>query len=255
MKKRVLTGLIGGFYIGLATYLGGALFSFTVLGITLIALFEMDQAVNKKTNIIFKLNYITAIIIFSLLIFSIDFNLYMLITAHTVMAGIIFVVHEGTDFRDLSVTFFGFAYIVLLFYHFVVFSAYQHFWLVYAITFSADSFAYLIGSNFGKHKLCPRLSPKKSIEGAVGGIFGAIIVSLTVNAFLLKEPTYLIIIIALIGSIASIFGDLLASKIKREFSIKDYSNVLPGHGGILDRFDSVLLMTPITYYLVMILLF
>lgn len=255
MKKRVLTGLIGGFYIGLATYLGGALFSFTVLGIALIALFEMDRAVNKKNNIVFKLNYITAIIIFSLLMFRIDFDLYMIITAHTVLSGVIFVVHENTDFRDLAVSFFGFVYIVLLFYHFVIFSAYKHFWLVYAITFSADSFAYIVGSNFGKHKLCPRLSPKKSIEGAIGGIVGAIAVSLAVNAFLLKEPAYLIIIIALIGSITSIFGDLLASKIKREFSIKDYSNVLPGHGGILDRFDSVLLMTPVTYYLVMTLLF
>jgi phosphatidate cytidylyltransferase len=255
MKKRILTGLIGGFYIGLATYLGGALFSFTVLGIALIALFEMDRAVNKKNNVVFKLNYVTAIVIFSLLMFRIDFNLYMVITAHTVLSGVIFVVHENTDFRDLSVSFFGFVYIVLLFYHFVIFSAYKHFWLVYAITFSSDSFAYIIGSNFGKHRLCPRLSPKKSVEGAVGGIIGAIIVSLAVNALLLKEPIFLILIIALIGSIASIFGDLLASKIKREFSIKDYSNVLPGHGGILDRFDSVLLMTPVTYYLVMTFLF
>lgn len=255
MKKRVLTGLIGGFYIGLVTYLGGALFSFTVLGITLIALFEMDRAVNKKNGIIFKLNYITAIIIFSLLMFRIDFNLYMIITAHTVISGLIFVMHEDTDFRDLSVSFFGLVYIVLLFYHFVIFSAYKHFWLVYAITFSADSFAYLIGSNFGKHKMCPKLSPKKSVEGAIGGIIGAIIVSVAVNALFLKEPTSFIIVIALIGSIISIFGDLLASKIKREFSIKDYSNVLPGHGGILDRFDSVLLMTPVTYYLVMTLLF
>ncbi|MBV1756417.1 MAG: phosphatidate cytidylyltransferase [Dethiosulfatibacter sp.] len=255
MKKRVLTGLIGGLYLGLATYLGGALFSFTVLGITLIALFEMDRVVNKKNSIVFKLNYLTAIIIFSLLMFKIDFDLYMIITAHTVIAGVIFVIQEDTNLRDLSVSFFGFVYIVLLFYHFVLFSVYKHFWLIYAITFSADSFAYIIGSNFGKHKLCPRLSPKKSVEGAVGGIVGAILVSLAVNAFLLKEPIHLIFIIALVGSIISIFGDLLASKIKREFSIKDYSNVLPGHGGILDRFDSVLLMTPITYYLVMTLLF
>lgn len=255
MKKRILTGLIGGFYIGLATYLGGALFSFTVLGMTLIALFEMDRAVNKRDNFVFKINYITAVIIFSLLMLRIDFNLYMIITFHTVIAGIVYVLHEKTDLRDLSVSFFGFVYIVLLFYHFVIFSTYLHFWLVYAITFSADSFAYIIGSNFGKHKLCPKLSPKKSIEGAVGGIMGAITVSLVVNALLLKEPVSFIIVIALIGSIISIFGDLLASKIKREFSIKDYSGILPGHGGILDRFDSVLLMTPVTYYLVMILLF
>ncbi len=255
MKKRVITGVVGGFYIGLATYIGGMLFGITILGISLLALFELDKSVNDKKNIVFKTNYLTAIMIFFLMIMGIGFDLFMVITIHTIVTGIVFVVHNDTKFKDLAVSFFGLTYIILLFYHALLFSDYIHFWLVYIITFGSDSFAYIVGSNFGKHKLSPKLSPKKSVEGVVGGLIGACVIALIFNYYVLKESNTLIAMIAIIGSGVSVLGDLLASKIKREFGIKDYSNILPGHGGILDRFDSFLMVAPITYYLVMALLF
>ncbi len=252
MKKRIITGIVGGLYLGLATYYGGAFFTFTIMGIVMIALFELDRSVIKGWKSVYKVNYLSALILFGLRLFHIDYDLYMMMTGHTVLVAIVYVIEEKSQLKDLAISFFAFVYIILLFYQVILFVSYPHFWLVYVITFSADSMAYIVGSNFGKHKLSPKLSPKKSIEGAIGGIVGAIAATLIFNYFVLSENIGPMVFIAAVGAIVSIFGDLVCSKIKREFSIKDYSQVLPGHGGMLDRFDSLLLVSPVTYFLVLI---
>lgn len=123
--------------------------------------------------------------------------------------------------------------------------------LSFACSISTDTMAYEIGSRFGKHKLTP-ISPKKSIEGSVAGIIGAMIVTSVVaivtNTYF--DTEFNIILIAIIGLILSIvgqIGDLAASSIKRYCGVKDYSKLLPGHGGILDRFDSILFIAPLMY--------
>ncbi|MDR0852293.1 MAG: phosphatidate cytidylyltransferase [Clostridiales Family XIII bacterium] len=126
-------------------------------------------------------------------------------------------------------------------------------WLVLFTAFGTDIFAYFIGVTFGKHKLCPDLSPKKSIEGAVGGILGSAIVCGLFGWFARPEIFVHCIVIGLLGSIFAQFGDLSASAIKRKLGVKDYSKLIPGHGGILDRFDSVLFTAPFVYYYLNIL--
>jgi phosphatidate cytidylyltransferase len=254
MKNRVLTGIIGGLYLGIATYLGGFLFKFTFLGITLIALYEIDNAINENKDNMFKLNYLIAIFIFVMEIIDIKIDVSTFVSIYAIIIGIIFVIVRGSKFRNLAASYFGMIYIILLLYHTIMFTDNVYIWFIYVITFSADSFAYLIGSTLGKHKLCPKLSPKKTVEGAVAGTFGAIIFALLFNYFIMKQNYLHISIIAAVGSIASIFGDLVASKIKREFNIKDYGNMLPGHGGIMDRFDSFIMVAPVTYYLVLMLI-
>ena len=120
-------------------------------------------------------------------------------------------------------------------------------------------FAYFAGYFFGKNKLAPTLSPKKTKEGAVGGFVGSVIITwifiwlYSMVKSLLEGGEYVITgklllmtaVIALIGSFLSMFGDLFASAIKRQTGIKDYGNIMPGHGGVLDRFDSVLLVSPL----------
>lgn len=120
----------------------------------------------------------------------------------------------------------------------------------------ADAGAYFIGSKFGKHKLAPSISPKKSIEGAFGGVAGGILGMLIYGIILhfckTDVPWIAFIVIGLLGSFFGLLGDLFLSYIKRDCKIKDFGNFLPGHGGVLDRFDSVLFVVPVCYYLFLI---
>ena len=174
-----------------------------------------------------------------------------------------FFIRKGlTTLIDISFTFFAVLYVdillsfFLLTYYIADNGAQIGKYLVWYIIFGAcftDIFAYFIGCKFGKHKLCPEISPKKTVEGAIGGIFGCII-SLLVYTFALNKLCNFGINYISIGAIAvfvSIFaqlGDLVASSIKRNAKIKDFGNLLPGHGGVLDRIDSILFVSPIIYY-------
>lgn len=122
------------------------------------------------------------------------------------------------------------------------------FYLLMLLNFSSvcDMGAYFVGSTLGKHKLCPEISPKKTVEGAVGGILSSIVVSLIlVFAFSVTEKLAAAIILTVPFCILGMIGDLFASAIKRTAGIKDYGNLIPGHGGILDRFDSIIMIAPL----------
>ena len=120
----------------------------------------------------------------------------------------------------------------------------------------ADAGAYFIGSKFGKHKLAPSISPKKSVEGAFGGVAGGILGMLIYGIILhfckTDVPWIAFIVIGFLGSFFGLLGDLFLSYIKRDCKIKDFGNFLPSHGGVLDRFDSVLFVVPVCYYLFLI---
>lgn len=124
----------------------------------------------------------------------------------------------------------------------------------------SDMCAYFVGVSIGKHKLAPIVSPKKSIEGSVGGILGAAIVGCIYGYVLNKygifgsEVIWAFAIIGGVGSVISQVGDLAASAIKRDHGIKDYSHLIPGHGGLMDRLDSICVTAPIIYYLAMLII-
>lgn len=125
-------------------------------------------------------------------------------------------------------------------FHFVV--------LVVIATWSTDTFAYFVGMNFGKRKLAPVLSPKKSIEGSIGGLAGSVLTSILVGVFYPQMSIYHYAIIGiLVGTIGQI-GDLAESALKRLAGVKDSGKLIPGHGGVLDRVDSLLLTGPVVYY-------
>lgn len=129
-------------------------------------------------------------------------------------------------------------------------------WLIFLGSWGADTSAYMVGRKIGRHKIVPVLSPKKSLEGFIGGIIGATLLGV-VYALIFKDklsgtfsnPVAAFAIITAVSSIVSMIGDLAASAIKRDKQIKDYGKLIPGHGGILDRFDSVIFVAPIVYYL------
>lgn len=116
---------------------------------------------------------------------------------------------------------------------------------VFIAAWSTDTFAYFVGSFLGKHKLCPDLSPKKTVEGAVGGIVGCVIslavLVLVTNLIHNIEIGYTLILLSAVPfSVMGQIGDLSASAVKRRYGVKDYGNLFPGHGGVMDRFDSIL---------------
>lgn len=123
-----------------------------------------------------------------------------------------------------------------------------HVWLIFLSSWGCDTCAYCVGMLIGKHKMTPVLSPKKSVEGAVGGVVGAALLGV-LFAWLTKGDMAAYAIICGAGALISMVGDLAASAIKRNQGIKDYGKLIPGHGGILDRFDSVIFTAPIIYYL------
>lgn len=121
-------------------------------------------------------------------------------------------------------------------------------WLIFLCSWGADTCAYCAGMLFGKHKMAPVLSPKKSVEGAIGGVAGAALLGFLFQ-WVMGDLSYEYALICAIGALISMVGDLAASAIKRNMDIKDYGTLIPGHGGILDRFDSVIFTAPIIYYL------
>lgn len=165
---------------------------------------------------------------------------------------------ERRQLQDAMATVLGAVYVVLFSYHMVLIDhteAKNLIWLVILAAFGTDTFAYFTGFLIGKHKLCPNISPKKTVEGAIGGVAGSILLC-TIFGFFFAQP-YLLhtAIIGVVGSVAGQLGDLTASVFKRKMGIKDYGTLIPGHGGILDRFDSVLFTAPFVYYYITLVIY
>ncbi len=126
-------------------------------------------------------------------------------------------------------------------------------WFVFLASWGSDTCAYCVGVLIGKHKMAPKLSPKKSVEGAVGGVLGAAILFTVYTHFVINVYTGMTLalpfaaLLGAAGAVVSMLGDLAASAVKRDHEIKDYGKLIPGHGGIMDRFDSVIVAAPIVF--------
>lgn len=133
-------------------------------------------------------------------------------------------------------------------------------WLIFLCSWGSDTCAYCVGVLIGKHKMAPKLSPKKSVEGAVGGVAGTALLTMLYGWLfrqemgLTVEYVFILAGISGVGAVISMIGDLAASAIKRNYDIKDYGRLIPGHGGILDRFDSVIFTAPAVYFMAKFLL-
>lgn len=170
----------------------------------------------------------------------------ILLLIHTV------VVKNSFTFDDAAFAILGTLYIGVGFYYLIETRIEGLAFVVYAllVVWFTDSGAYFTGRKIGKRKLWPEISPNKTIEGFVGGIIWAIAIALILNYFVDLDKS--IIVIAIVTVIASIFGqlgDLVESALKRHFNVKDSGHILPGHGGILDRFDSILFVMPLLHFL------
>jgi len=260
MRARILTILISVPVIWTCTYYGGIPFLILVLALAL-------ASINEFYNMMMKKGYFPAYWVGNLIaIFFIIFAHLALkrhwepaqsaiLTSAVAIAAIsgIFLKREKDTIVDVAVTILGMIYIGWFFSYLIfIRSLTVHggylFFLIITI-WANDIVAYLAGRYFGRHKLAPQISPNKTWEGAVAGFITCVLAAEIFSGIAMINGTHAIILGVLIGIVAQ-FSDLVESLIKRDAGVKDASNILPGHGGVLDRMDSFILTAPLMYYYV-----
>lgn len=241
----------------LVTTGGGVLFA-AVAAISLIGMFELYRVMKLEKTPLAAVGYLAAALYYGFVWFEKE-DLMMLMAAAFVMVLMAIYVFTFPKYKteEITITFFGVFYVaVMLSYLFLVRRAADGVylvWLVFLSSWGCDTCAYCVGMLIGKHKMAPVLSPKKSIEGAVGGVVGAALLGVIYAAATQGKMAEYALICG-VGALISMVGDLAASAIKRNQNIKDYGKLIPGHGGILDRFDSVIITAPVIYYLAKLIL-
>lgn len=262
--KRVSSTVLGLPMVIIVLLLGNKYVIDVALAIVaVIALHEYFNAFSKYKPIKW-VGYLSAISISLIHIIPEDMLLKTIALAIPVIVIVLFmqlvIKNMKISIIDIAITLFGICYIVLFILFIPLMAGEEngkiYIWYIFIISWGTDIFAYLVGKRFGKHKFS-KISPNKSIEGCVAGIVGAVVLALIytffVNKFALVHViSYVAItIVAIILSIVGQFGDFSASSIKRFVGIKDFSNLIPGHGGILDRIDSLIFIAPFAYILLM----
>ena len=242
--------------IALLVYGGYPLF-FVITGISLIGLFELYRTVGMEKTLPAVVGYISSIVIDILILDNYHEHLLMwLIFTLMVLMACYVIAFPKFDSNQMVMLFFGLIYVtVMLSFVFKVRFVKDGIllvWLIFIGAWGSDTCAYCVGKLIGKHKMPSKLSPNKTIEGCVGGIIGAALLGFIFAVIFFKDKNiwWELPIIGAASSVISQIGDLTASAIKRNHDIKDYGKLIPGHGGILDRFDSIIFTAPIVYYLV-----
>ena len=242
-------------------FLGGEYLKYIVMVLSLFGMYEFYKVSRKKHyKPIGLVGYVLCIVYYLNMgsDFSKSFNIYILIASIFLLLCIP-VLYTSYNFVDIALTIFGFLY-VAVFFSFIVFinnKIYGEYlvWIIFICSWVCDTSAYYAGRIFGKggkHKLCPKVSPNKTIEGSIGGLLGSTI-GCTIYGYVISRcgvpiELYHYVIIGIICGVFGQFGDLIASSIKRFVGAKDYSSLIPGHGGILDRFDSILFVSVVAFY-------
>ena len=266
--KRVTSALLGFPLVIIVILLGNKYVIDMVLAIVaLISLNEYYSAFeNKQHKPIKWIGYLSAILIAFIHLIPTHQLFYYIGLSIPIIITILFVELIIKDLKinvtDLAITLLGILYVVLFIMFIPLLAGVENgkvlIWYAIFAAWGTDVFAYVVGRTFklGKHKFS-KISPNKSIEGCIGGLIGSVAISiiftLCMNKFLLLEMSYIkILIISVILSIIGQFGDFAASSIKRYVEIKDFSNLIPGHGGLLDRIDSLIFIAPFAYILLIL---
>lgn len=258
MLTRTISAIVGVPLIAIFLILRGNYLYMFVGVLSLIGMYEYYKAI--KTTGVKTMNYIG--FIFCIAFYALQliypkleiFSKIMAIMLITLFTYEIFTRKSGIN--GIVHTIFGFVYVTFLLSHIILINNLENaavlVWLPFLTAWFADSSAYFVGISIGKHKLSPMISPKKTIEGALGGIIGCSLLTTVYGIFISNYNSSIgisnFVLIGLLCGVFSPLGDLAASYIKRYTKIKDFGNLIPGHGGILDRFDSILFTAPIVYY-------
>ena len=252
-KTRLISGIVL-VIIALATIISGSwILFFTLLAVSLIGMRELYKVMkvsDEHVTVLELVGYLGAVLYY--IAMKADFGNYGTMAIIISMILILFVYVFGYPkyhAEQVMAAFFGVVYVaVMLSFIYLTRSLPDGkflVWLIFLCSWGCDTCAYCVGMLIGKHKMAPVLSPKKSIEGAVGGVAGAALLGVIYAAATQGKMAEYALICA-VGALISMVGDLAASAIKRNQNIKDYGKLIPGHGGILDRFDSVIITAPVT---------
>lgn len=268
-RTRLLSGILL-VIAALATVItGGALLFGVLLLISLIGMTELYKVFGIEKKLPGMAGYLFAVLYYGLLYFStqlagekMTWFMMLFMACLVFQMGVLVFAYPKYNTQQIFAAFFGVFYVAVMLSYIYQIRLLEGgmftIWLVFICAWGCDTCAYCVGMLIGKHKMAPVLSPKKSVEGGIGGIVGAALISvlyaLAINTWggAGADPVQYAVIGAAGGAISQI-GDLAASAIKRYHNIKDYGTLIPGHGGILDRFDSVIFTAPIIYYLAVLM--
>lgn len=258
--KRITSSLLGFPLVVLIFVIGNKyIVDFLLALVAALAMHEYFNAISRKSNPVQWVGYLSCVSIALLHIIPSEYiNTIVTLAVPTILL-ILFIQIIATDmktnFNDIAYTFIGTFYIVFFIMFLALISGMNNgrilIWYAIISAWGTDVFAYVVGKRIGKHKFS-KVSPKKSVEGCIGGTIGAIILMMIytffINKYLGMNYSYLNIMgIGIVLSLVGQLGDFSASSIKRYVDIKDYSNLIPGHGGMLDRIDSLLFLAPFAY--------
>lgn len=271
MKTRIFSGAAALVLLAAVMVLGSEAIGLAVFGLALLGIYEFYGAARSGGyNPVYVLGYAACLPMLYpaltgkspfILLESSPLNLVegisLLVFLLIVLVFCLMIFSNGKyNLVDISVTLFGILYVPFLL-SFVTLTrnlenGYIYIWLIFMGGWVTDTFAYFTGVTLGRTKILPKVSPKKSLEGSIGGVFGCS-AAIMVFGILLGDalggvPAYHFIILGVLCGIISQVGDWAASAIKRFVNIKDYGKVMPGHGGVLDRVDSILFVAPIVYF-------
>ena len=256
---RLISGIILVLLAVLFVGKGGLiLFGVTAL-ISLVGLFELYRVLGIENRSVGAVGYITALSYYGILWWEgHEYLNLMIILCLMVLMGLYVFTFPKYKTEEITGAFFGVCYVPVMLSFLYQTREMQDgvylVWLIFLSSWGCDTFAYCVGKLFGKHKMTPKLSPKKTVEGAIGGIVGAAVLGFLYGTFFknnmiqVTNPGVISAAACAIAAVISMVGDLAASAIKRNHDIKDYGNLIPGHGGILDRFDSMIFTAPAIYF-------
>lgn len=262
LQKRIITAVLLIAALIPVVFLPGIVFGSVAMCGTIVALFEIFDVAKKTFKLQIQHFIIPLVLIIGIFIqyYLFPFNLLILVLMMTAVLFLSFVLDEKMNFNGLMYILFTMVYAGASYAALIRIRGISVFALIFVllVVILTDTGAYFIGKQFGKHKLIPKLSPKKTVEGAIGGVLSAFVgASLYYFLILLLRVdatiTMSLILIAVLMSVMAEFGDLFASKIKRFFNKKDFGTIFPGHGGVVDRVDG-LIFAALTFYIITIVL-
>ena len=259
-KTRLLSGIVLVIAAIFLIVTGKEVLLFSTLIISCIGMFELFRVFKIEKSVMSVVPYIAAILYYCNLRWAFIPDIMILFMGFLIVLMFVYVLsYPKYDAKQLMAAFFGMFYVgVMLSYVYQIRMLNNGLYLAFLVflcSWGCDTCAYCVGVLIGKHKMAPKLSPKKSIEGAVGGVLGSALLT-ALYCFIFRnqmniggEEILILAVIAAVAGLISMIGDLCASAIKRNYDIKDYGHLIPGHGGILDRFDSMIITAPIIFYL------
>ena len=255
-KTRLLSGIVLVIIALLTIMSGGYVLLLTLLCVSLIGMRELYNAmgVHKSGMDLLELaGYLGAVLYYGTVFLGFEKYGMMAVILSLVLLMFVYVfTYPKYQAEQVMSAFFGLVYVAVMLSFILLTRNLENghllVWLIFFCSWGCDTCAYCVGVLIGKHKMAPVLSPKKSIEGAVGGVAGAAGLG-AAYAAIIHAPVGEYAVICAVGALISMVGDLAASAIKRNRGIKDYGKLIPGHGGILDRFDSVIFTAPVIYYM------